>query len=66
VVLVEGEVAAEPCEVVFQSPEAVGIGANVLCPGALRCRFLLEAYKALFVLGDPFGIFKFLLETIPF
>jgi hypothetical protein len=66
VVLVEGEVPAETSEVVFQSPEAVGVGANLLCPGALRCRFLLEIYKTLFVVKDPLGVFKLLLETVLF
>jgi hypothetical protein len=31
--------------VVFESPEAVGIGPIMLCPGALLCRLLLESYK---------------------
>jgi hypothetical protein len=40
VVLVEGEVAAKPCEVVFQSPQALGVRSNFLRPGALIVLFL--------------------------
>jgi hypothetical protein len=64
VVLLEGEVPAETIEVVFESPEAVGVDSNLLCSGALPRSSFLEFCETLFVLEDPLGILELHLKAV--
>jgi hypothetical protein len=47
--LVEGEAPAKSCEVVFQFPQALGVGSKLFRPGALSRSFFLKLCETLFV-----------------